>query len=219
MKEKIFAALKTACGNTTSISDKTLEKIAEILAVTITEESQIEAAIELQKPMLQEFNGNINHVAADAVKKVKPEKPEKQTPQKPEKPEKADSPEDSEMPAWAKKLLADNTELKTKFEAQEQEKTLTALSEKVKKHEKLKDIDPDWLVGRNLIPKSEDEIEQLATNVSEQWNTYKQKKVEQGVVISVPPPGGGQQGEKVTITEYLDEKFPKEPKGKNLIKT
>ena len=59
MKEKIFSALKIACGNTTSISDKTLEKMAETMAVTIKEESQIEAAVEAQKPILQAIDGNI----------------------------------------------------------------------------------------------------------------------------------------------------------------
>lgn len=205
MKEKIFSALKTACGNTTSISDKTLEKMAEILAVTVTEESQIEAAIEIQKPMLQEFNGNINHVAAEAAKKVKPEKTEK--PPKVEKTEKAEkTDDDSEMPSWAKKLLADNTELKTKFEAQEKEKTSAALTDKVVKHEKLKGIPASWLKGRNLIVNSEAEIDQLVAGIETDYNGFKQEMAEQGVVISVPPSGQGSVKEGEAQGKALAEK-------------
>ena len=213
MKEKIFVALKTACGNTTSISDKTLEKMAETMAVTITEESQIEAAVEIQKSILQEFNGNINHVAAEAVKKIKLEKPiDVEDPLKkgPGRPKKEVDPEE---PAWFtafKKEQQESTEaLKSEIEKQKQEKTLAALSERVSKHEKLKEVPPWYLKKCNLVPESEDKIEQLVTNIQNDWNEAKQFEAERGVVISVPPAGGGPASEKVTIDDYLNEKFPK----------
>ncbi len=226
MKEKIFAALKTTCGNTTSISDKTLEKMAEAMAVTVKEESQIEAAIEAQKPILQEFNGNINHVAAEAVKKVKPEKPidsedPKKGPGRPKKNVDPDNSDDDEkIPKWAEKILTDQTELKKKIETQEQEKTLTALAEKVKAHDKLKDIPASYLKGRNLVPKSEAEIDQLVATIESDYKGFKQEMAERGVVISVPPTGGGQTGDKVSpdVLKYIDEKMPLPKESKVLIK-
>jgi hypothetical protein len=215
MKEKIFSALKTACGKTTSISDKTLEKLAEVMAVTVTEESQIEAAIENQKAFLQEFNGNINHVAAEAVKKIQLEKPidldePKKGPGRPKKEVDLDPNEPAWFTAFKKEQSDSVAALKAEIEAQKQEKTLAGLSERVSKHEKLKDIPQSYLKGRNLVPKSEAEIDQLVATIEADYNGFKQEMAEKGVVISVPPTGGGQQGERVTIDAYLDEKFPKE---------
>jgi len=72
MKEKILEQLKTARGENTSISDRTLEKIAASLSVGVTEETAIPALIETYKPILTELAGNINAVAAKAVKDAPP---------------------------------------------------------------------------------------------------------------------------------------------------
>jgi hypothetical protein len=223
MKEKIFASLKKACGNNTSISDKTLEKIAETMSATIKEESEIEAAIEVQKPILQAIDGNINHIASEAVKKVKAEsldKPgdsdePKKGPGRPRKAKDVDPDNDSDegdekIPEWAKKILAKNAELEQKIEKQVQEKTLASLAEKVSKHDKLKDIPQTFLKGRNLVPQSEAEIDQLVATIESDYNGFKQEMAEKGVIVSVPPAGGGAEGDgKVTIQDYLNEKFPK----------
>jgi len=235
MKEKILAFLKTKL---IGVPDSYLNGVADTFSKTIKEEKDIEATftdgiietLKYSASQLQiEGDKRINQAKLDLKTWQKEhgldengipiKKPVGRPPKKDVDSDDSDEP-DEKITAWAKKILADYTELKQKIDAQIQEKTLAALSEKVSKHVKLKDVDPDWLVGRNLIPKSEDEIEQLATNVSEQWNTYKQKKAEQGVIISVPPTGGGQQSEKSTIDAYLDEKLPlpKEPQGKILIK-
>ena len=75
MKEKILEQLKIARGENTSISDRTLEKIADSLSVGITEETEIAAAVETYKPILTELAGNINAVAAKAVKDIAPVPP------------------------------------------------------------------------------------------------------------------------------------------------
>ena len=106
MKEKIFAQLKLACGTTTSISDRTLDKLATTLSATITEETQIPAAIELQKPFLQELDGNINFVAANAVKNAKPSDP----PAPPTPPTPTPTPDPLE-PAWFTKYKEDQIKL------------------------------------------------------------------------------------------------------------
>lgn len=68
MKEKILAQLKLACGEKTSVSDRTLEKLAATLSLGVTDEAAIPALIEAQKSFLQELDGNISFVAAKAVK-------------------------------------------------------------------------------------------------------------------------------------------------------
>ena len=53
MKEKILAQLKLACGEKTSVSDRTLDKLATTLSLGVTDEAAIPALIEAQKPFLQ----------------------------------------------------------------------------------------------------------------------------------------------------------------------
>ena len=191
------------------------------MTATIKEESEIEAAVEIQKPILQAIDGNINHIASEAVKKVKAEsldKPgdsdePKKGPGRPRKIKDIDSDDDEseeKIPGWAQKILAKNAELEQKIEKQVQEKTLASLAEKVSKHDKLKDIPQSFLKGRNLVPQSEAEIDQLVATIESDYNGFKQEMAEKGVIVSVPPAGGGAEGDgKVTIQDYLNEKFPK----------
>jgi hypothetical protein len=74
MKEKILQQLQTARGQNTSPSNRTLETLATILSATITEETQIAAAIEQYKPLMQEFTGETSHLIAEALK-AKPADP------------------------------------------------------------------------------------------------------------------------------------------------
>ena len=61
---------------------------------------------------------------------------------------------------------------------------------------------------------SRDEIDQLVADIETDYNGFKQEMAEKGVVISKPPEGGGQAGDKVTIDDYLADKFPEEVKSK-----
>ncbi len=229
MKEKIVTFLKSKLPG---VSESFLSGVADTFSKTIKEEKDIEtvfsdgiietlkfSATELQK------EGDRRATAAQetALKNFREKHGlnEDGTPiKKPGRPKKdvdPDPDDDEKIPKWAEKFLADQTELKQKFEAQTQEKTLIALSEKVKAHEKLKDIPASYLRGRNLVPKSEADIDNLVASIETDYNGFKQEMAEKGVVISVPPTGGGQMGDKSTIDTYLDEKFPKEPQGKVLI--
>jgi len=230
MKEKIFEALKLKF---VGVSDATLERIATKKAVSVKEEAEIPALIEaitVDVIIQSETDYKITDANRKAIENyetkhgLKEGKPlEKKPVGRPKKEGDPDLETDPGEPAWVANFKKEQgtlySELKAEIEAQKQEKTLIALSEKVKTHEKLKDIPASYLKGRNLVPKSEADIDQLVTSIETDYNGFKQEMAEKGVVISVPPTGGGQQGEKVTINEYLDEKFPKEPKGKNLIKT
>jgi len=229
MKEKILVFLKSKLNG---VSESFLSGVAETFSKTIKEEKDIETVltdgiIETLKFSATELQREGDRRATAAQETALKNFREKHglnedgTPiRKPGRPKKKDvdsddddSDDDEKIPGWAKKILSKNAELEQKVEAQIQERTLATLTEKVKAHEKLKDIPVSYLKGRNLAPKSEAEIEQLAAEIETDYNGFKQEMAEKGVVISVPPAGGGQSGEKVTINDYLDEKFPKvEPK-------
>jgi DNA-binding transcriptional MerR regulator len=222
MKEKILTFLKSKL---TGVSESFLSGVADTFSKTIKEEKDIETvftdgiidtlkfsatqlqiegdrrATEAQKTALKNFQEK-HGLNEDGTPIKKVGRPKKDA-------DSDNSDDDEKMPKWAEKLLAKNAELEQKIEAQAQEKTLAGLSERVSKHEKLKDIPQSYLKGRNLVPKSEAEIDQLVATIEADYNGFKQEMAEKGVVISVPPTGGGQQGEKVTIDAYLDEKFPK----------
>jgi hypothetical protein len=182
MKEKILLKLKEACGKTTSISDQTLDKLATTLATSVTEESQIDAVIELQKPILQAIDGNINHVAAEAVKKVKPvEKLQEKTIEKT-----IDPNEPEWFKSYREKQDQETLNLKNKLEGYEKEKTTAQLTGKVTAKLKEKGIPESYLKGRNLLIESEDGIDQLVTSIDGDYNAFKQEMTEQGVFISAP---------------------------------
>lgn len=80
LKEKIFQAIKTLIVNPTtgktSISDETINAYVDILALSVTDEAAIAEAIKPFVVALKTTEGNINLIAAEAVKNIKPvEKP------------------------------------------------------------------------------------------------------------------------------------------------
>lgn len=228
MKEKILAFLKSKL---TGVSESFLSGVADTFSKTIKEDKDIETVfsdgiIETLKFSANELQKEGDRRATEAQKTALKNFQEKHglnedgTPIKKE-PKKKDVTTDPDEPAWFTAYKAkqeeQNAALNAKLEAQQQEKTLALLSEKVSKHEKLKDIPQSYLKGRNLVPKSEAEIDQLVAEIETDYNGFKQEMAEKGVTISIPPTGDGHAGEKENITAYLDEKFPKEPRGNLLI--
>jgi len=231
MKEKILTFLKSKL---TGVSESFLSGVADTWSKTITDEKDIEtvlsdgiietikySATELQK------EGDRRATAAQetALKNFREKHGlnEDGTPIKKvgRPPKVKDDDSDLDEPAWFTAFKEQQNEtittLKSEIESQKQEKTLASLAEKVSKHEKLKDIPQSYLKGRNLIPKSEAEIDQLVASIETDYNGFKQEMAEKGVVISIPPAGDGVASDKSTIDDYLDDKFPKEPTGKVLI--
>jgi hypothetical protein len=103
VKEKILAQLKLACGEKTSVSDRTLDKLATTLSLGVTDETLIPSIIEAHKPFLQELDGNISFIAAKAVKEhiapaTPPTPPAPLTPPAPPTPP---VPPTNDRPQWA----------------------------------------------------------------------------------------------------------------------
>jgi hypothetical protein len=219
MKEKIMAFLKTKLNG---VPDNYLLGVADHYSKTITDDKQIETTLTDGVIDLLKLNAGLLQIegdkrATEAQKTALKNFLEKHglnedgTPvKKPGRPKKEDG--DPDEPAWFKEYRTQKdteyAELKSKLEKQEQEKTSAALIEKVK--DKLKDIPASFLKGRNLIPNSEAEIDQLANSINVDYTGFKQEMAEKGVILSTPPAGGGQTGDKSTIDDYLNDKFPKE---------
>lgn len=85
------------------------------------------------------------------------------------------------------------------MESQEKERSLKSLVEKVRKHDKLKDIDDDWFFGHNLVPESEDGIPKLVDEIRSHYDAFVQKQAEKGVIISTPLKSGGAEKEGTAI--------------------
>ena len=230
MKEKILAFLKSKL---IGVSESFLSGVADTFSKTVKEDKDIETVftdgiIEALKFSASQLQIEGDRRASEAQKTALKNFQEKHglnedgTPiRKVGRPPK-DKDVDFDEPAWftafKEEQKKSTDDLKAEIEAQKQEKTLAALSERVSKHEKLKDIPASYLKGRNLVPKSEAEIDQLVATIENDYNGFKQEMAEKGVIISVPPTGGGHQDEKSTIDSYLDEKFPPKEKSKVLTK-
>lgn len=138
MKEKILAALKLK-NKGIGLSDKTLEGIADMLAVTTTEEDAIETAVNGVEPLLKGFQSDADKRVTDAVAKAKKEPPTK--PEKKGGENEPETPKTDEEPAWAKKLAE-------RLERIEQGKTIDTRKQTLE--EKLKDVNPAF---RNKVLK------------------------------------------------------------------
>lgn len=218
MKEKILAFLKTNA-KLSGVQENYLSGIAEHYAKTVTEESQIATTLtdgvidllKLNAAFLQTEGDKRATEAADTALKNYRKKHGLDDNGKPidsGKPTKKDV--DPDEPAWFKSYRetkdAELAEVKAKLENQEKEKARMTLIEKVKSHDKLKGIPASFLNGRNLIPESEDKLDQLAASIEADYTAFKQEMAEQGVHISVPPAGGSGIKEGAALGKMIAEK-------------
>jgi len=217
MKEKIYAFLKTKLNG---VPDAFVLGVAEHYAKSIKEDKEIETTLtdgvidllKLNAGLLQaEGDKRATEAAKTALKNYQEKHGLDENGKPIEDPAKKKKKEvDSEEPAWFKVYREEKdteyAELKSKLENQEKEKAAAALADKVKGHEKMKDIPASFLKGRNLIPKSEAEINQLVLAVEADYNGFKQEMAEKGVVISVPPAGGGAPKEGEAMGKKIAEK-------------
>ncbi len=197
MKEKILAALKTKFQNL-GFTEKAFGGVADYLAATVTEEDKIETAISGVEPLLKSFQGDIDKRVNDAVAKTKAEL-EKKT-EDPKGNPKSKEGNDDEVPQWAKDMQA-------KLEAYEKKESQSALTLKLRDTLKQKGVTESYLKRISLSVNSENEIEQLATEIEADFLATKQDMINQGLVAEAPKNNGGI-ADKAEIDDYLKEKFP-----------
>lgn len=154
MKEKILVALKTKY-KTFGFSDKAFDGVADYLSKTVTEESQIETAIDGVEGLFKGFQGDVDYVRneksglqkqLDELKK----KIENPNPQPKPKEEKKD-----DVPSWAQALIDSNKTLSEKLAGYEQEHAQAQRNAQVSAKAKEYGI-PETLVPMLNIPSDAD---------------------------------------------------------------
>lgn len=154
MKEKILVALKTKY-KTFGFSDKAFDGVADYLSKTVTEESQIETAIDGVEGLFKGFQGDVDYVRneksglqkqLDELKK----KIENPNPQPKPKEEKKD-----DVPSWAQALIDSNKTLSEKLAGYEQERAQAQRNAQVSAKAKEYGI-PETLVPMLNIPNDAD---------------------------------------------------------------
>lgn len=186
MKDKILAALKTKFHNL-GFTEKAFGGVADYLAATVTEETQIETAIGGVEPLLKAFQGDIDTRVTTALAKQKAEFERK--PADPPKPSDPPKPGD-DVPQWAK-------DMQTKLEAFEKKEQQAVISAKLTAKLKEKGVAESFLKHANLAVTSEADIDTIATKVEQDWVEFKQDLINQGLMAEVPkkPAGPGKEGE------------------------
>lgn len=161
MKEKIVAALKTKYSNL-GFGAKAFEGVADYLAATVTEESQIETGIAGVENLLKAFQGDVDKRVNDAVAKAKAETP------KPGDPKPAETPKPGEeMPAWAKTLME-------KVEGFEKGKSKETLGQKAAAALKAKNIPEAFskISLKNLSIDKEDDLDAWVNEIEESFTDF-----------------------------------------------
>jgi hypothetical protein len=133
MFEKILQKLKEQRGQTSSVSDRSLEDLAKTFQLLILTDEQLTATD--FTAAIKSIQGNIDHQAAEASKKAAEDKSKKEKEdakkaedeaKKKQSQSQQTNPPLDEPPAWAKTLMDDISALKS-------EKVSTSRTEKLKK--------------------------------------------------------------------------------------
>jgi hypothetical protein len=186
VKDNILSQLKTKFQNL-GFSTKAFEGVAEYLATTVTEESQIETAISGVEPLLKAFQGDIDSRVTTAVKKRETElkaqqaatQQQQQSTQAAQQQQQAQQANTTdEVPAWAKTMMQ-------KLEAFEKKETQSQLLAKLKA--KIADKVPEsYLRGRQISIETEDQIDALAQTLEADFSAFKQDLINQGILAESP---------------------------------
>lgn len=132
MKDKILIALRNKYKNL-GLGEKVLEGIADMLAVTTTDETQIDNAVNGVETLAKGFQSDADRIRTEATTKAKAEQSKGGETKK-------DEPNTEDMPSWAKGLVEANQALLAKVSAIESGKTTE--SRKSILEGKLKDAAP-----------------------------------------------------------------------------
>lgn len=191
LKAQILAKLKSKFPG---LSNEFLGFVADKLSGKITEESQIEGAIdELNNGTISLtdqaafFQSESDRRVSDAKKKWeqdKNQKPPKAGTKKPKSGE--DEDEDGDDPD---STLAQLKALQEKIEAFESKQKHQSLTEKL--HQKLKEKGIPATIAKGRLPENEEGLEALVTEIETDYNEIKQGFVNQGLKEMSGAPVGG----------------------------
>jgi hypothetical protein len=195
VKEKILSALKTKYNNL-GFGEKAFGGVADFLATTITEESNIDNGIAGIEPLLKAFQSDIDKRVNDAVAKTKAEAPKQEAPKPNDTPP---APAGDEVPSWAKGIL----DRLDRYEKKEQHDNLVS---KAKSKLAQNNVPESFLRGRQINLESEAEIDNLVAQISADYTVFRQDLVNSGVILSTPPDSGGQEKAEAAVAKMIAEK-------------
>ena len=135
MFEKILQKLKAQRGETSNVSDRSLEDLARSLEPVITTDEILEK-MDLSAS-IKSLDGNINHYTAEAVKTAKKKEDEEAAKKKKEEEDRAkqksQQTNQEDIPDWAKKLMEQNEQVTNTLASLQTEKATSTRREKLKK--------------------------------------------------------------------------------------
>ena len=196
LKAKILQALKTKHKNK-GFGDKAFDAVATFLDATVTEETEIDAAIEGVENLFTGFQGDADGRINAAIARTKAEKDKEEKGKKGDGPEEGKTPKDDDTPVWAKGLTETISTLKNEIAALKAGKTTDA--RKAELESKL----------ANAIPAVKDKIlkdfHRMKFETDDEFNAYLAETEEdlkgfegfgenQGTDSKIPAPAMGQKG-------------------------
>jgi hypothetical protein len=203
MKEKIILALQTRFAG---VADAILNRVAEKLSKTVTEETQIETAVSgvtFQQVLESYGDSRANDATISAVSNYEKKhgliagKPlqQQQQQQNQQSGQEIKLPEDA--PAWAKEIIGamqkqnqDLTDKLSKFESKGQkEQLLSSLTTKLKGK-----VPASFLKGRTIEIADENQLDELATTLEADYLELKQEQINSGIIVDVPNQGNQNPG-------------------------
>lgn len=171
MKEKILSALKTKYSNL-GFGEKTFSGVADYLALTITEESQIETTITGVENLLKAFQGDIDRVRTEKSDLQKQYDELKAKQDNGGIPDKKDEPKPDDLKAMIEAALEEKiTPLQQKLQSYEQKEVQTARQTFISDEAKRLGIDPEDLE----FLKIPDELDN--TGITDRLTTYQQRQI------------------------------------------
>lgn len=194
LKEKIFGMLKTKYKDI-GVSKEVLEGVATNLSAFVSEETQIEPAVNGAESMLRTLqsyaDNRVNGFRSEA-EKYKKEAEELKTKLAGGNPNPPKDGGSEEAPSWAKSLIESQTALQKTVSELKQEKASQTLKEMFVQKMKDKQIPEIYyqssLFGREFTDNAQ--VEELANHVGTAYETFKQTSVNAGFTYTQPPEAG-----------------------------
>lgn len=192
MFEKILQQLKTRYKDL-GLSETILKVMAEKLALTVKEETEIESSIETvagEMKIFQSFADQQRTLQAE-IKKLAEAKPEEKKPEV--KPEEVKPEEGEKVPAWAQALLDANKTLTDDLNNFKAEKSNQSNAEKLTSKFKELGVNENFynLQMQGKTFQNDEEIEAFATSVKDAEDAYLQSTNNTRLAAMSPPKFGG----------------------------
>ncbi len=194
MKEKIKARLKVKYPGV-NLSNKRLDAIADKIEKKVATDAD-DAAIDTALDTMNDYHSFADIAKDDdrmrTLEAAKPKDEPKPDPAKPDQAKPAD-----DMPEWAKALVEQNKQMAATLQGFQTEKQQKSIAEKVKGHEKLKDIKPSFYQNWTL-PAKDEEVDAFVDKVVADHTAFVQENnFTQAQGFPIPPKSSGGAGAKV----------------------